>query len=149
MTKTWLVMVQEIRANLRRKAFLFFGLGLPILIGVIALIVTIVNRDATSGAMDVSIAGEADRITEGLVDEGGLIEFLPANYSQEWLVEFEDEAAAQSALESGEIEAYYILPADYVQTGELTYVKPTHNPLSDHLQTENLEWVILANLLWR
>lgn len=150
MSKTLLVMVQEIKATMRRKVFLLFGFGVPVLLGIVAVIVMAINRDATVAAIGENRPGspeKSDLITEGLVDEGNLIEFLPAALPDEWLVEYADMGAAQSALESGEIEAFYVIPADYVETGKFTYVKPTHNPLGDDLQTGNMEWLLLTNML--
>jgi ABC-2 type transport system permease protein len=150
MSKTLLVMVQEIKATMRRKVFLLFGFGVPVLLGLVAVIVMAINRDATSEAYGENGPGSPEKsalVTEGLVDEGNLIEFLPAGLPEDWLVEYPNVATARSALEVGEIETYYVIPADYVETGNYTYVKPTHNPLGDDLQTRNMEWLLLANML--
>ena len=52
MNKTMLVMVQEIRATLRRKMFILFGFVLPILMGIISLVLIIVNDDVFTGSHD-------------------------------------------------------------------------------------------------
>ena len=38
------------------------------------------------------------------------------------ILPFETEAAARSALDAGQIQAYYVLPADYLSTGRLSVV---------------------------
>lgn len=150
MSKTLLVMVQEIKVTLRRKVFLLLGFGVPLLLGLVAVMVMAINRDASSALLEEPLPGTPDNselIAEGLVDQGGLIEYLPADLPDRWLVEYPDVAAAQVALEEGEIGAFYVVPADYIQTGDLTYVKETHNPLGDDLRTESMEWLLVANLL--
>ena len=150
MNKTMLVMVQEIRTTLKRKTFLAFGFGIPIVLGIVAVIMMVVNRDATPVELAISglsNIGGTERSIEGLVDEGGLIEFLPANVPQGWLLEYSDEAAAQSALEAEKIEAYYVVAADYAESGQISYVKPTYNPIEGGVNSELIEWIILANLL--
>jgi hypothetical protein len=73
MSKTLLVMVQEIKATMRRKVFLLFGFGVPVLLGLVAVIVMAINRDATSEAYGENGPGSPEKsafVTEGLVDEG-------------------------------------------------------------------------------
>jgi ABC-2 type transport system permease protein len=150
MKKTVLVMLHEIRATLGRKTYVLFAFGIPLVLGVVALIVMVINRDA-SWAPFASTAtagsGAAKHTAEGYVDQGGLIRELPADTPTDWLNRYPDEAAAQAALEAEEITAYYIIPADYVETGQVTYVTPQHNPISDKVNMDGIEWILLVNLL--
>jgi ABC-2 type transport system permease protein len=154
MKKTLLVTRQEIRVTLRRKAFMLFGFGLPLLMGLIALAFMALNRDA--GNPDPSSDGSSSAAEKpsivGYVDEGGLIEILPADVADdaladERLTEYAGASPAQTALELEEIDAYYIIPPDYAASGELTYVKGTHNPIADRIDTSTMEWLLMANLL--
>src|SRR5262249_51778239 len=43
------------------------------------------------------------------------------------LTRYDDEAAASAALTAGAIDAYYIIPADYLKTGDVTLVVPKFN----------------------
>lgn len=144
MKKTVLVMMHEIRATLGRKTFVILALGVPLVLGVVALIVMAVNRDASTGTGEIDVVKET---TEGYVDEGGLIHALPAEVPSGWLTEYPDEGAAQAALEAEDIAAYYIIPADYVATGEVTYVTLRHNPVSDRVNMGGIERILLLNLL--
>jgi ABC-2 type transport system permease protein len=150
MKKTLLVMLHEIRATLGRKAFVLLAIGLPLVMGVIVLIVMAVNRDASSSpaaSTGTETTNVAKQMTEGYVDEGGLIKVLPADIPSGWLTEYPDEAAAQVALEAEEIAAYYIIPADYVESGDIVYTTLQHNPISDRVNTDGVEWILLTNLL--
>jgi len=147
MKKTMLVMLYEIRTTLRRKSFVILALGLPLLLGVIALIVATVNRDAVATLAETAAVDTPQRLPEGYVDEGGLIEALPPDLPAGWLTGYPDEAAAQAALEAGQITAYAIIPADYVETGDLTYVLSEYSPIGDEPDIGGLEWTLTFNLL--
>ena len=149
MKKTVLVMLHEIRTSLRRKSFVIMALGLPLALGIVAVIMMTVNRDgstATASARARTVdAGQ--EMAEGYVDHGGLIRVLPDDIPAGWLTEYPDEAAAQAALEAGQIVGYYLIPADYVESGNITYVRQTYSPLSDRASTAGIEWILLANLV--
>ena len=150
MNKTLLVMLHEIRTTLRRKSFTILALGMPLVLAIVALIVMAVNQDASSAppaSTGSGTIGAARQKAEGYVDEGDLITVLPTNVPPGWLAEYPDEAAAQTALEAEEIAAYYLIPADYVASGEVTYVTPQHNPISNDVSTDGIEWILLVNLL--
>ncbi len=150
MKKTVLVMLNEINTTLRRKTFIVMGFGIPLVLGVIALIVMAVNRDASPATVaSTGIRGSdaARQMAEGYVDEGGLIRVLPADVPSGWLTRYPAEAAAQAALEAGEIAAYYVISADYVVSGDVTYVTLHHNPIADDVSTDGIERVLLINLL--
>ena len=150
MRKTLLVMLSEIRTTLGRKTFLILALGMPLVLGIVALIVMAVNRDASSALAESVSTGRIDatqQMAEGYVDQGGLIDVLPADVPSGWLTQYPDEAAAQAALEVEEIGAYYIIPADYLESGEVVYVTLQHNPISDRVNADGIERILLLNLL--
>jgi ABC-2 type transport system permease protein len=148
MNKTLLVMLNEIRTTLGRKSFTVLALGVPLVLGAIALIVMAVNQDVSSAPVaSTGIINAAKQTAEGYVDEGGLIKALPADIPPGWLTEYATEEAAQAALEAEGIAAYYIIAVDYVETGEITYITPQYNPISDDVKTDGIEWILLVNLL--
>jgi ABC-2 type transport system permease protein len=150
MKKTMLVMLSEIRTTLGRKTFVILALGVPLVLGIIALIVMAVNRDASSTLAESVGRGRIDatqQMAEGYVDQGGLIDILPADVPSGWLTEYPDEVAAQAALEAEEIAAYYIIPADYLDSGEVVYVTLQHNPISDRVNADGIKRILLLNLL--
>jgi ABC-2 type transport system permease protein len=149
MKKTWRVMRAEIEATLRRKLFTIFAFVLPLAIGAVVLVYSLVGggearspADAGEKQPAVSVVGR-----EGLVDEAGLIQALPPGVPSSWLVRYPGEAAAQAALAAGEISGYYVIPADYMPRGEIVYARPEYNPLSDEAPAGEMEWVLSYNLL--
>lgn len=148
MNKVILVMFNEIGRTLRRKSFTIMALGLPVALGIVALVVMAVNRDAASVQADARRpVEETEEVAEGYVDKAGLVEVLPADIRSDWLIEYPDEAAAQTALEAGEISDYYVISPDYVETGDVTLVRLQYNPISDDVTTDAIEWILLVNLL--
>jgi ABC-2 type transport system permease protein len=80
---------------------------------------------------------------EGYVDQSGLIQVIPPDVPDDHLLAYADEESAREALESGEITRYYLIPADYILTGELFYVYPDGTPLI----SDGQDWLILRTLL--
>lgn len=150
MSKTLLVMRNEIRATLQRKTFVIVAFGVPWVLGVVSMILMAVNRDTPGPlvlASGVRAPQETRRDAEGYVDEGGLIQVLPADVPSGWLTEYPDTAAAQAALEAGKIAAYYVIPEDFVQRGQLDYVRLQYNPVAGRASTDAMERIVLANLV--
>jgi ABC-2 type transport system permease protein len=148
MKKTWYVMIHEIRTTLRRKTFVIFAFGLPLVLAIIAVAIGFANRDtATELAETIAERAAAEAMgTPGYVDEGNLIAALPDDVPEDWMIEYPNVEAAQQALEEGEINGYFVIPADYIESGELLHVKLTHDPLSSGGRTGVMEWILLYNL---
>ena len=121
----WEVFRYELSRNLRRKGYLFTTFGVPVLGLVILLAYQFLVAGGTITLPDFSSMVEAPGAAQdnsevkGLVDETGLFGAVDS------LRLFDDEASATAALEAGEINTYYIIPADYIETGEVIQVMPT------------------------
>jgi ABC-2 type transport system permease protein len=149
MKKTLIVMSNEIRTTLGRKSFTLLALGLPLLLGAVALAIMLINRETASAPATgpTPEVRQADSPTaEGYVDPGGIITTLPDDVPSTALIPYPDAAAAQAALEAGEIKAYYIIAADYMESGDVTHVWPDFDPTSDNAHADRIEWVLLVNL---
>ncbi len=149
MNKTYLVMVQEIRNTLRRKAFMIIGFGIPIVMGIVAIIVGLANRNAATELMTAAIqeATNSGAGVEGFIDEGDLVQFIPESEGYAWLVEYTDRKGAQAALDDGQIRGYYIIDPEYIESGAVTYVKSSHNPIGGDVNARQLEGLLAANIL--
>jgi len=109
MRKLWLVAKGEYLKRVTKKSFLVGTLLIPILLGVIiGVTVFIIARDKNTKPF-------------GYVDHSGVLSscLMPeVEDGQESIeiVAFSDEESAQAALESGEIQAFHILPEDYLES---------------------------------
>jgi ABC-2 type transport system permease protein len=127
----WQVFTYELRRNIRRKGFLFATFGIPLIAFVIVFGSRVVSQlnaqnqpaDQTDGVAVESDGPEFDGIQRaGYVDLSG--EFADPGELGDILVRYDDEAAANAAMLSGEIDGYYLIPADYLETGDVTLVIP-------------------------
>jgi ABC-2 type transport system permease protein len=149
MKKTLAVMDNEIRATLARKAFTLLALGLPLLVGLVVVVIVLINRDtpSTPASATGSGVGPDALAAVGYVDPGGLIRTVPGDVPAGWLVPYPDPATAQAALKTGDVGGYYVIPADYLESGDLTYVQLDYQPISQTtLEHGRMEWVLLVNL---
>ena len=147
MNKTWLVLRYEVGKTLGRKSFLFLAFGLPVIAVLIFLGATLL-RDRQAGSGTGGGDGETPELkVEGYVDAAGIIEAIPDTIPAGMLVAYLDEESAREAMRSGEIAAYYLIAADYVETGELVYVNPGYRLVGSRGQSWVMRQTIFANLL--
>jgi ABC-2 type transport system permease protein len=144
MKKLLLVLRHELRTTLGRPSFLFFAFGVPVLAMLIFGVVTLVRGDE---AEETAVEEEYTLEVEGYVDHSGLISVLPEGMPDDHLLAFDGEEEAQQALSAGAIEAYYLIPADYVDEGRVYYVYPESRSLTDDGQKWVIQRTLLTNLL--
>lgn len=105
----------EYNRLVRRRSFLLATLGVP-------LFIALVSGAAIFIAMMSS--EDADTRPIGYVDQANVLrsDITPEQYGggPVALTAFAEEAAARSALEGGEIQAYWLLPPDYRDTGRVS-----------------------------
>ncbi len=107
MRNLWLIAKAEYLHLVKRRSFLLATLGMPLLIGIVA---------AASALVAINSVNDDEPF--GVVDHAALLgDVLPqaAAYGAA-AAAFPDEAAARAALEAGQVQAYYVVPADYLQT---------------------------------
>jgi len=148
MKKTLLVLRNEILTAVTRKSFLFTAFGLPLIAVLIFLGASVLRSNAIS-ALGVSTSGsnKSEPQVEGYVDHSGLIKAIPEDIPSNILVAYPDEASARQALSDDEIAAYYVIPADYIISGDLIYINPEYSWTSNKGQSWIMRQTITANLL--
>ncbi|MEJ2569257.1 MAG: ABC transporter permease [Anaerolineales bacterium] len=144
--KTGLVIRHELTSTLQRKSFLFMAFGVPILVILIFTVVNLIKKD-TSAVEEQAAPDMSELEVEGYVDQAGLIKTLPQDLPAGVLVPFATEAAAQLALDDEEISAYYIIPHDYIESGELIYVHPDPSPSMSDSQEWTMKLTLTLNML--
>ena len=116
MSKLWLVALHEYRRHVFNRRFIFGLLSVPLvivlLVGLIFLIIAMENNTTPIGYVDYS----------GLLSNPLPAPKPTAPDRPVPMIAFANETDAQSALDAGRIQAYYVLPADYRTTGALRVV---------------------------
>jgi len=118
MSKLWSVAWHEYQRNVFKRSFILALLSVPLLIGVnIGLIAFMVSRENNNAPV-------------GYVDHAGLLADpvpAPLGSSEEAIafIPFQTEEEARVALESNDIQAYYVVTPGYFETSriELVYLK--------------------------
>lgn len=149
MSRTWLVFRNELITVIFRRSFLFTLFLLPLISTIIFGVAA--NFQAKAGANTPNpvtqfFSPPEKKLAEGFVDQSGIIQKVPDDL-QLALLPFGNEAAAKAALTDGKIGAYYLIPADYLQTGKLTYVRNDFNPMGGLAQTSEIKHTLDFNLL--
>jgi len=147
MNKTLQVFLYELKTTVLRKSFILTLLLIPLS----GLIVTLVlgNRSDNSGVATIlsSLTGTEEEISWiGLVDDSKLINTIPDDYSSSILL-IPTEAEANQALENNQIKAFYVIPENYVEAGDVFVYRPDFNPLSAGEDNYKIERVLIMNLL--
>jgi len=126
MRNMWLVIKHDIRVILQQRSFWIMTLIVPlVLIGFQAWGATSQSgllEDMTAPAENeaTSIPTTADGLPIiGLVDKGQLIQSTPPDFPSDAFIHFADEGTARAALDADEIVQYVVIPANYVETGQL------------------------------
>jgi ABC-2 type transport system permease protein len=146
MNKTLIVLKHEMLTILRSKSFILTLILIPLVSFIVILVAGNLQGSTQGEAIAEIITPRVEVENQGLVDESGLILEIPTEMSVR-LRQFMDVGAAEIALESGEIGAYYVIPDDYMQRGIVYYYRPDFNPVGGMGQTVNINGLIQYNLL--
>ncbi|MBN1903383.1 ABC transporter permease [Candidatus Sumerlaeota bacterium] len=149
MNKIYHILRYEIITTLSRKSFLFVVFGAPILAVFIFFIISQINKGKSSTLGESKESpGKSDGLkVEGYVDYSGLIEEIPDDAPKGVLISYPDENSCKDNLSSGTISAYYVIPEDYLETGDLIYMNPHYSPSVSRGQSWVMTRTISANLL--
>jgi ABC-2 type transport system permease protein len=143
------LMRHEFLKTLSRKSYLLTAFGFPVVAALILLGATLLQQDSSLGPGGGQSAEPQQELqAEGYVDHAGLIEQIGRDVPDGILHPYPTEEAASEALQSGEIKAYYVIPSDYVGTGNLIYVNPDYNALGEDTgQSWVMQRTIFDNLM--
>jgi len=149
MKKIALVLKNEIVSMLTRPSFWLGALGLP-LVGtlIFAAVGFIKGGSSTADSVSQIFTDSQQVLPEGYVDLSGLLVEIPASVPPGRFIAYPSEDPARLALEAGEISAFYIVAADYLDTGLITYVRPDFNPLAGSSESASglFGWIMDVNL---
>ena len=146
MHKILLVLRNEIRTVILRPSFFITLFLLPIISFIILLVAGFLQRNESDFSLEKVFTPPAAPQMEGFVDLSGLLETLPPNMENS-LVRYSSEETALAALEAGKIGAYYIIAADYLDSGSVEYVQMDYNPIGGISQSGQIGYALNYNLL--
>jgi ABC-2 type transport system permease protein len=141
MRHVWLTARYELRATLGRRSFWLITFLLP---AAFLLVVFVVDIFSPGGQNQLITAPGVGTGTApiGYVDPAGLLRTLPADLPPGIVRSYPDEPRAREALTRAEIDRYYLIPSDYVSSGQLIVVETRYQPLRALDGTELITYVI-------
>ncbi len=143
MRNVLLVIEHEVLTMLRKPSFWFMTFLFPLLIlglnvGVQAVADRAVDREKARSAQEA-------RQMIGYVDEAGVIRIVPPEM-RSFLHAYPDREKAQAALKAGEIQRYYIVSADFMDSGRLILVDSQVSMVGSIGSAQFFEYLINLNL---
>lgn len=105
----------EFVTNVRRPGFIFVTLLIPAL-GVLGLVIAAFFSGQAMGFLEDQFGGTSRPV--GVVDHSGLYPAIPPEFGERYRA-YSDEDSARRDLLAEQLNAYIVIPADYVETGEV------------------------------
>jgi ABC-2 type transport system permease protein len=142
MSKTWIILKHEFRSVVTKPSFWFGIIGAPILFSAIAVGIALVSGAATVATIAQQLSRQ--NAPQGYVDRANIIKT-----SSDGFEAYRSEEDARQALESGAIEAYYVVAPDYLATGDVRVVSRQLDDslLGSRQKTAAFEQMLGRNLL--
>lgn len=147
MKKTWLVLKTEFINTVTRRSFILTLILVPLILALILGAISLFGGGDNDDQGAISQPGPVTNIAEGYVDQANIISQLPDWVEQGRLVSYDSEEAARQDTESGHLQGYYIIPANYLETGSIQYVRTDFNPFTAMDESGIIDGVIEYNLL--
>lgn len=141
-----LVIKHEIVSTAGKRSFWLTTVLFPVMMVAFTLGPQLLaQRSVTSPAPGPAGVGQRAAVL-GYVDPAGIVVQLPPGFDSETLRRYPDEAAARAAVLAGRLGGYYLIPADFIRSGELVFVTPEISVMTADQRSDQLEYVLWYNL---
>lgn len=144
MRNTGLVIKYEIVSMLRKPSFWLFTFGFPVMILAFTFFPQMIAQRSMAETQDTFLAGLRGPAVP-YVDLAGVIVTVPDDMQLAFKA-FADEESAKAALRANEIAQYYLIPADFRETGRVLVVTEQPSLLEGMTGSDQLESVLRLNL---
>jgi len=137
MRNIFIVIKHEFRTILQKKSFWIMTFLFPLLIIGFNVGAQLVAVRSTSNEDLEELIGEFEQLAGTIapdpiayVDEAGLLQTLPPDIGAEYMEAYLDVEAASTALLTEEIDQYFIIPADYLSSGDVIVITREFQPFN-------------------
>jgi len=131
----------------RRRSFILSLILVPLIPMVLLSVLNWINRDKSVTFQEAFMQEAANPLPIGVVDQANVIKEYP-----EWLTygrltpaQSEEEARAKTA--SGAWQGFYVIEPDYLETGNMRFVKPQISMITELVQQDLLKELLTYNLI--
>lgn len=132
-----------------KRSFLISVIIVPLLPALIFFVLGKLNDDQTQSIAQIFSSEVANPLPIGVVDQSGEVTAYPQWLTKGALVEVADEETARQQTAQNQLEGYYLISPDYVESGKVTFVKPEINMVTEIVQQNALDDLINYNLMGR
>lgn len=146
MHKIWRVFKYEFLSVVNRRSFILSLILVPLLPTIIIGLVGLLKPKDTPSLTETIMEEITTLKPYGVVDESGLINDYPDWITGQFLP-FEDEATARKETQAGNLDGFYVISADYLETGDVLLVKPEVSMVAEMAFNATFEELIRYNLV--
>ncbi len=147
MSKTWQVFKYELINTFSRRSFILTLFLVPLIPAVVIGILSQIGTQKTAEVTQFFTPDKSAILAEGYIDQAHLINDIPPWIEADQLLAFPSELEAQKALQNNQISGYYLIPPDYIDTGEVHNYRKDINPITGFGMSDMFDSVIQFNLL--
>jgi ABC-2 type transport system permease protein len=147
MSKTWAVFSYEFIKTVTRRSFLLTLILIPLVPTLLLGILNLVGASQNKSIQQVFTQNAMNPKPMGLVDQSGLIKEIPDWLANGTLVKIGDEATARSQTATGNLQGFYLIDSDFLETGKALVIKPEISIASEIGSSNVINEVINYNLL--
>jgi ABC-2 type transport system permease protein len=146
MRKIWRVFKYEFLSVVSRRSFILGLILVPLIPTIILGLVGLLKPKDSPDLME-TIAEEVSNPTPyGIVDDSGLINHYP-DWVMGQLIPVDDESLARQETQAGNLEGFYVISKDYIETGDVLLVKPEVSMVGEMKYNAIFEELIRYNLV--
>ena len=131
MNKIWIVFKSEFINTVTRRSFILTLILVPLLPALILGGISLFGKGETdTGEVDMSQISMEGSMVEGYVDFADLIQTYPDWLQEDQLIAFDNIESARTATLAGDIQGFYVIDEDYLETGNIAYYRQDFNPFA-------------------
>lgn len=130
-----------------RRSFLLMIVLVPLVPIVLFTLLGLLNDDQTQTLGQMFTSEVANSLPIGVVDQSGIVTDFPDWLTNGNLVEVADEDTARQRTVANQLEGFFVISSDYVESGKVTYFKPEINMITEIVQQGTLDELLNYNLM--
>lgn len=147
MAKVRKVFAFEFFNLISKKSFILSLILVPLIPSLIFFVLGKLNQEQTQSLSQIFVSEVANPLPIGVVDQSGLVSEYPTWLTKGELIEIADEATARAQTEQNQLEGFFIIAPDYLKSGEVTFIKPEINMVTEIVKQGALDDLINYNLM--
>ncbi len=147
MAKVRKVFAFEFFNLISRRGFILSLILVPLIPSLLFFILGKLNQEQTQSLSQIFVSEVANPLPIGVVDQSGLVSEYPTWLTKGELIEIADEATARAQTEQNQLEGFFIIAPDYLESGQVTFIKPEINMVTEIVKQGALDELINYNLM--